>query len=255
MSKAFSYAKRNFRDLGGWSTPSGAVKTGLLYRSAHLDELNAGEVAKLRRINIGYAVDLRHDIEKAEAASRVQALIPGLTGYDLSLSDTIGAETLPTITALLARMKTAAEARAWMSAQYADTVIRRRDEILNVLEFIMTKDRPAVFFCVAGKDRTGVVAALLLSVLGVSRSDVMRDYDLTNKRLWGLPFFRRRDRSAKAQYNLAGVENNVIDALSDACPAFLDAAFAAIDNCGGLVAYLDGLDTCLIGDFRNRLIG
>lgn len=254
MAKAYRYEKRNLRDLGGWATPTGTVKTGILFRSAHLDGLSRGEVSKIRKLGIGYAVDLRHEVEKAAAAERLQARVPGVIGYDLSLSDAIDEKMLPEIADGLRKMKRAAEARAWMCEQYVNTVNRRRDEILTVLEFIMKCDRPTVFYCVAGKDRTGIIAALLLALLGASRRDILRDYERTNKHLWGIPFLRLKDRSAKQQYKLDGVRKCVIDALADACPAYLAAVFDAIDRCGGLSSFLDGLDAALVCDFRKRLI-
>jgi protein-tyrosine phosphatase len=248
------YSRRNWRDLGGWNVPSGMVKTGCLYRSAHLDRLTIAEVDFLTRLGIAYAVDLRHEVEKAPAGDRVEAIVPGISCFELSLSDAIDEKTLPLIAEDLANMKCAAEAYAWMCEQYVCTIMRRRKEILDVLRFLMTRDRPAVFYCVAGKDRTGVIAALLLAVLGVSRKDILRDYDKTNKRLWGLPFLRVKERAAEAQYGLQGVKKTIIDALDEANPKYLVAAFDAWDRAGGTEAYLEGLDSKLLDDFRARLI-
>lgn len=254
MANAFRYEKRNFRDLGGWSTSTGTVKKGQLYRCGHLDRLSYDEIAMIKRLGIGNVVDLRNDVEKANAPMRVAALVPGLIDYDINLSDAVDAESLPGIVDELAKMKHASQARDWMCAQYVDAAQKRRTEIQRVLEFIMQCDRPTAFFCVAGKDRTGIVAAMLLSVLGVARTDIQRDYERTNKRLFGIPFFRRKDRTARAQYNLVNVRKNVIDALADACPAYLAAFFTAIDTCGGITGYLDGLDFVLLDDFRRRMI-
>ena len=246
--------KRNWRDLGGWNVPSGRVKTGCLYRSAHLDGLSSAEIDFVDRHGIAYAVDLRHEIEKAPYRDRVEVIVPGISCYELSLSDAINEETLPLIAADLANMKCAAEAYAWMCEQYVRTIMRRRKEILDVLRFLLTRNRPAVFYCVAGKDRTGVIAALLLAVLGVSRKDILRDYDQTNKRLWGLPFLRIKDRAAEAQYGLHWVNKAVIDALDEANPKYLVAAFDALDKSGGTEVYLEGLEPELLQDFRARLI-
>jgi protein-tyrosine phosphatase len=252
MSRPFRYEARNLRDIGGFRTPRGWIRTGQLYRSAHLDSLNATEIAMLRRLNVGVAVDLRQEIEKAQPEERAAAVVPGLQVFDVGVNDAIDPEALAAIVAVLAQMKTAAEARAWMCEQYAAVVVRHRSDMLAALQLLMASPQPAVFFCVAGKDRTGIVAAFLLLILGVLRKDLLRDYMRTNKYLWGL--LRKRDRSARAQYGLNNVKMAVIDALSEAHPAYLDAALVAVQKNGGPEGYFSGIDSAMMNDFRRRLM-
>jgi protein-tyrosine phosphatase len=86
-----------------------------------------------------------------------------------------------------------------------------------------------VFHCTAGKDRTGFAAALLLGALGVERDAVMADYLLTNQ-------LYRRSPLVEAHGPA-----HVVDVLWQVQPAFLQAAFDAIDSdAGDLARYLEG---------------
>lgn len=68
----------------------------------------------------------------------------------------------------------------------------------RILSGLADGDRlPAVFHCAAGKDRTGMVAALLLSVLGVDEGDILDDYELTSR-------YRRPERIAATKARLEG---------------------------------------------------
>ena len=73
---------------------------------------------------------------------------------------------------------------------------RAAPRLAAVLEVVAYASEPAVFFCAAGKDRTGVVAALLLGTLGVSDDDIARDYSLTSDVMPGILERARRWSSA-----------------------------------------------------------
>ena len=259
MTKPYAYPQRNFRDLGGAPAAGGRIRTGLLYRSAQFDRASDQEARLIAERGITLAVDLRHDVEKAAPNERLEAALPGLRGLSVSLTDIIPDGETRSAGELLAGLASPADARHWMAAQFADTVRRRRPQALRAIEALMGNEQGAgLFFCVAGKDRTGVIAALLLMALGVPRAHVARDFDRTNRRILGMPFLRLRSRTAKSQYDLSGVPDAVIDALADAHPLFLDAVYGVVDGeFGGIIAYLTGecgLDPALLADFRRRLI-
>jgi protein-tyrosine phosphatase len=88
--------------------------------------------------------------------------------------------------------------------------------------------RPVLFHCAAGKDRTGVAAALVLTALDVPPQTIMEDYLLSNR------FYR--PTSARA----ADFPDDVRDAIIRVRPSYLEAAFAAMtDGWGGPGEYLD----------------
>jgi len=67
--------------------------------------------------------------------------------------------------------------RYWLMAQYA------KDKIGNVLTTLASADGPAVYHCAAGKDRTGVISAVILGVLGVPDEVIVADYAATKENL------------------------------------------------------------------------
>ena len=94
---------------------------------------------------------------------------------------------------------------------------------------LIEQPTPMVFHCTAGKDRTGFAAALLLGALGVSRDDIVQDYLLTNQLYVRSPLVEARGPA------------HVMDVLWSVQPAFLDAAFATIEQAfGSLPRYLEG---------------
>src|SRR4029079_11322798 len=69
---------------------------------------------------------------------------------------------------------------------YIDMLDRLAPEMREVLErAVDAVERPLLFHCAAGKDRTGVIAAVLLGVLGVAEADIVEDYELTTDHYGG----------------------------------------------------------------------
>lgn len=259
-SKPLHYRRRNLRDIGGAPGRSGnTVRTGLIYRSAQLDDLTPAEARQLTQLHVSVVVDLRHEVEKAPASRQVSAVMPHARLAAICLSDLVPDGSNRSAHELLAGLKTAGDARAWMIDQFADTVRRRRPQLIEAVGQVIDNESGAsLFFCVAGKDRTGIVAAVLLMALGVPRSFVAKDFDLTNQRLASLPLAQRPSDAARRQYDLEGVPRAVVDALADAHPLFLDAVYRVIEGeFGGIDDYLGGdglLDVALLADFRRRLL-
>jgi protein-tyrosine phosphatase len=109
----------------------------------------------------------------------------------------------------------------------------------------------AVVHCTAGKDRTGLVVALLLEVAGVSRETVVADYALTREYLTGQYFDEARERAAKAGYDWA-----VYQRLLECPPELMAATLAYLDNrYGGAADYLCriGVTDAEIAALRNGL--
>jgi protein-tyrosine phosphatase len=64
---------------------------------------------------------------------------------------------------------------------YRDFVKTDSHRFAELFEHLLSKPEPLLFHCTAGKDRTGLAAALILSALGVSEKDIWQDYLLTNQ--------------------------------------------------------------------------
>ena len=163
----------NFRDLGGYATASGAtVRWGRLYRSDALHRMTAADAAQLRALGMASVIDLRAPDEVAHVGigviDDVRAQYQNLPTRPAVLTDRT-----PTPTPPSAAPESAAE-------HYFGYLAEGSACFSTVVETLADPaTMPAVFFCNAGKDRTGVVAAMVLGLLGVDDETVAADYALT----------------------------------------------------------------------------
>ncbi len=158
----------NFRDLGGYPTRDGRrVRWRQLFRSDALHLLSAADVARLRgELCIGDVVDLRSTAEVntdgrgplADEAIRFHH-VPLFDGNTSARSEQTEAYTLAD--------------RYFLLAEFAKTPIAR------VITTIAGTTAPAIYHCAAGKDRTGVISAVLLALLGVRDEIIVADYAAT----------------------------------------------------------------------------
>jgi protein tyrosine/serine phosphatase len=71
-----------------------------------------------------------------------------------------------------------------LGRHYVNSLVERTETLAEVIEHLASRDNlPAVFHCTAGKDRTGMVAALVLSLVGVPDDVIVHDYTLTDDRM------------------------------------------------------------------------
>jgi protein-tyrosine phosphatase len=157
----------NFRDLGGLATVDGRVtRHGVLFRSSALEELSSRDVRLLiDDIGLRTVIDLR-SVDDRETP---RSLLDTPVRY-INLPISRGAPT----TSLERPM--GADGRVDMPriyGMYLETSARAISEIISELT---SGAIPAVFHCAAGKDRTGVVAAILLTAVGVTRDAVIADF-------------------------------------------------------------------------------
>jgi protein-tyrosine phosphatase len=160
----------NFRDLGGYRTAQGRwARWGRVYRSDGLHRFTATDLEIFNRMGIKVVYDLRGSAERSMYPDPV-ASVP------VPLWDETGAA--PTF--LLAR--TAHDAEQALHTIYLGMLGKSGPLFGRLLGHLAEPEGlPAVFHCHGGKDRTGMAAALLLSVLGVDRESVLDDYELTGR--------------------------------------------------------------------------
>ena len=162
----------NFRDLGGYPTEDGrSLRWRQLFRSDALHLLTPRDVRILREeLRLGAIVDLRSSSElgsDGRGPLESEAIrfhhVPLFDGIDLSGERRTEALTLSD--------------RYYLLAEFARDAIGR---VVNTLAFA---DAPALYHCAAGKDRTGVISAVLLGLLGVRDEVIVADYALTQENL------------------------------------------------------------------------
>jgi protein-tyrosine phosphatase len=165
----------NFRDLGGQVTDTGdTVRYGLIYRSDTLDSLTDEDHQLLDTLGIATVIDLRARSE-VESCGRLDLRRHEVRYVYLPLIDIVGDSSMwddPNVNSPEFPIRGYRQMLTNGEARMAD--------VLNVLA--EPGALPAVFHCRAGKDRTGLVAALVLRLLGVSAADVATEYALSDGR-------------------------------------------------------------------------
>lgn len=165
-------AVHNFRDLGGYPTAGGrTTKWRTLFRSDGLYRLRgADDMSRVMQLGLKTVIDLRTEREQREQGifpiDDIEVTFHHLSIVDVTWSDTETPE-----------FDDEVEFLVWGYRDMLEIGSSRFADAMHVLA--QTDSLPAVFHCAAGKDRTGVLAALLLSSLGVEDAHICADYGLT----------------------------------------------------------------------------
>jgi protein-tyrosine phosphatase len=165
----------NFRDLGGLQTHDGGMtRTGVMFRSDALHHLVASDVDHLTELGMRTIIDLRSAVE-LDRTGRGPLEDTDMQWFHAPLShgDAASGRVLPP-----------ALAEGNLGRHYVDSLAERTDTLAEVITHLATRENlPAVFHCTAGKDRTGMVAALVLALVGVPDDVIVHDYTLTDDRM------------------------------------------------------------------------
>ncbi|WP_017592965.1 tyrosine-protein phosphatase [Nocardiopsis potens] len=159
----------NFRDLGGPRAAGGRrVRRGRLFRSDSLGKLHGPDLDRFLGLDVRTVIDLRHPWE-VERSGRVPHR-DGLAYHNLSVEhrpyDQAGLD--PDVDPV-----------PFLAERYAELADEGAGELRRALEIIAGDTSPLVFHCHSGKDRTGVLAMLVLTLLGVDEDDIAADFALT----------------------------------------------------------------------------
>jgi protein-tyrosine phosphatase len=160
----------NFRDLGGYATLDGrTVASRRLYRADGPHELSAVDVEKLQGLSLATVIDLR-TLEETQERGRYVTTLVDVAEHHLPMVDVLpDPDELPTWID-----------PAVVAIQYRNMFDHGRATIAQALTILSDADAyPAVFHCSAGKDRTGILAAIVLSLLGVPDETIVADYALS----------------------------------------------------------------------------
>ena len=160
----------NFRDLGGYRTADGmAVGWRRLFRADGLHKLSGADRRQLIDLGVATVIDLR-TVDEAEQRGRFPVEDVPVRYVDLPLTDV-----LPTTE----EMPSWAEA-SYVASRYALMVSEGAPALTGAFAALASGGSlPAVFHCSAGKDRTGVLSALILAFLGVPDETIVADYTLS----------------------------------------------------------------------------
>ena len=162
----------NFRDLGGYRTIDGStVRWRTLFRADALHRLDEAELAELRGLGVRSVLDLRTDSEVD--AGRIDADHLGITHRHYPV---LGTSWKPE------ELDPDADAGEILGQLYIHMLDVGAPALTGCLRTMMEDESiPVVFHCAAGKDRTGVLAAIVLSLLGVDEDTIVADYSLSGR--------------------------------------------------------------------------
>ncbi|GAA4503199.1 tyrosine-protein phosphatase [Hymenobacter ginsengisoli] len=210
----------NFRDLGGYPAAGGKhVKWGHIYRSADISKLTDSDLLALQKRHVALVCDLRGPQEVAQAPDRLPA-----GARHLALP--AGSEKIDP--RLLMGGSKNLDRDSLMRAVYTNTSFFKA-KYKPLFDELLTLDngQALLFHCTAGKDRTGIGAALVLAALGVDRATILRDYAATDV-YWQAGRAQSLQRMSQAGMSAEAV--NTVRPLLAANPAYLAGTFAALDR-------------------------
>ncbi len=161
----------NFRDIGGYPTADGRrLKWGLYYRAGRQDRMTDEDLDRARALDIRTQIDLR---KTDEIADQGRGPFPdlGANYCHLPVIPDGGTDQLASLVG-----DTGISGKRYLG--YLEFGSQTWLDLFDI--FASADNHPIVLHCTAGKDRTGVSTAFLLSVLGVDRAIIEADYILTN---------------------------------------------------------------------------
>jgi len=228
----------NFRDFGGYNTGSGKrLRTGRLFRSASHGRATDADLEAIAALDIGIVVDLRRPQERERDPQRRHGAFAG----EVVVNETVLQEEDSWIVHVTTSDLSAGSFRDYMVRYYVEAPFKPHitDLYRRYFEILATTDRPVLIHCAAGKDRTGILAALTHHLLGVKREEMLADYLLTNE--IG-EFERRMPLLIETIRDLTGktAPESAMRVAMGVEAAYLEAAFEAMsERYGGLDQYLE----------------
>lgn len=240
----------NFRDLGGYPAWTGRVQRGLLFRAGSTHALDDEDRARVLALGIRTAFDLRSATERSRFPHAL------MTAPDVEyLAHDHERVTGNILHMLQDQAVDGGMVRSHMISLYRALPYEFAKAYQALFEKAAFGALPLMFSCAAGKDRTGVAAALLLSALGVARKDITDDYLLTSEQL---PSILAMYRKTSLRDRLDDSRSSIWGPVLAADEQYLNAMFdEVLDGNGSVEPYLRdvlGIEPAVISRLRSRLL-
>ncbi len=155
----------NFRDVGGWSTDDGrTVQLGRLYRSDDPIRITPTGRAAVDALSLAMVVDLRQQLQFSRSPGFVD---PARTAHIPLVDQVVDHQEPPPL-----------DTPTDIADLYVGMLHESRDQVARVLDVVAETlpDGPVLVHCAFGKDRAGLITALIHSAIGVRRDDIVADY-------------------------------------------------------------------------------
>ena len=250
-------AVENFRDFGDYATASGRrMKAKRFYRSASHGRATDADLAAIEALGLALIVDLRRPAERGRDPARRPE---GFAGAVLVNDHEESADDDPWWSFVKSSDLSEAAFRQYLMDYYrgAPFVPRHQDLFARYFRALADTDGAVLIHCAAGKDRTGVLAALTHHLAGVHEDDILGDFLLTNdpeRMAKRAPVLRQLIEEATGRTPSEAALNTVMGVEA----AYLAEAFRAIEaEHGSTEAYLEralGVDGNLREALEARLL-
>lgn len=247
----------NFRDYGGYRARKGTLRTGHLWRSGHHFGATPEDLDAVHHIGIARVIDLRGDSERAQFPCLRHEQWAGQVVFHPG--ETAGDHGRAVHDEAAAGVRTADDARRAMVKLYDKLPFRPVlvGTFRLYLQTLAEDHGPSLLHCFAGKDRTGVGAAIVHRLLGVHADDVMADYMLTNTAGNSEARIAAAATNVRASFG-PSMTDDALRTIMGVQPEFLESAFAAMEReHGTFEAYAEavlGADAALVARLEERLV-
>ncbi|MGQ8870020.1 tyrosine-protein phosphatase [Myroides sp. TSA_177.3] len=216
----------NVRELGGIITQDQRViKSGHFYRSGHLGKLKKKHFKTLEQYTITQVIDLRTDREIKKHPDHLPTTIQYYNEQAFEDSEDMFSKAKKEV---LKGRVTVEESNKAVEDFYGVYVLDNPQKIREIVLRMLDHDEATLFHCSAGKDRTGMIGAILLSILNVDRETIMEEYLRSNNER--IDDVSGRMKLAKfGKFIFPKIDYEVIENFSWIKPNYLEAMFAAIE--------------------------
>nr|WP_322624908.1 tyrosine-protein phosphatase [uncultured Flavobacterium sp.] len=216
----------NLRSVSGMVNGQGrSLKDSLIYRSANLHKLKSSRFNDFKNLGITKIIDLR---TKGEIDKQPDNVPPGVTYVNLAAFEDKGDEFNRGRKLVLKGEIDRAAAEKRMLDFYRGYVTEKPETIKEIIRQILDNNGAVLYHCTAGKDRTGIVTALVLKVLKFDDSVIFNDYLYSNNQREDL-VYKRLNLAKKAHVVYPKMEVAVLEKLSWIETSYLKATFDEIN--------------------------
>lgn len=163
MKRYLEKSIENMRDIGGYICENTLkIRYTCLIRSNLPNNISTNDIRFLKNLNIKDVIDLR----SLEEVKNKPSVFENNKDFNVFHIEIIGGREIP-------------ESSEKVPISYIN-MLEQKDKIKEIFEILKTKEK-ILYFCNAGKDRTGVITTLILQTLGANKKDIINDYILTKK--------------------------------------------------------------------------
>lgn len=217
----------NFRTVGNIKNTEGrTLKEGKFYRSAHLHKLKKRSFDRFDELGIREIIDLRNSKEIAQKPDQIPA---ENTYKKYSAFEDEGDQLSQAKKLVLKGKVNASDADKRMIDFYREYVTENPETIKTIITEVLESKDPVLYHCTAGKDRTGIITALILTILKFDKETIYNDYLLSNN--YRKDLVQKRLRLANTLHFLyPKMDLQVLEKLSWVEKRYLDAAFEEINK-------------------------